>query len=244
MGLIIIIAIIVFLWYQFKVKPSRNEGNPANEFDKAVINSEQIISHNVKKLKKFTEMKISLSYLTGCNWILQNEASNIMYTFRSNGELLITTNGIVQKFSYELIIDNNTILLTKNEVMELYNIVNVQNDFLYLNRVSSNEVLMFLNQTKIKDEVKQIISTNYYNNLNQQKENDFIKNDYDVQSLGFSMQQIWEKENPNKNHLDYIAFLQDKKECDFLLYKEWLQDNPEGNYHNYITYLQYHKYMK
>ncbi|MGL2993684.1 hypothetical protein [Flavobacterium sp. TSSA_36] len=153
-------VIIYIIWYFTKAKSKRKEENSVIEFDRAIKNSEKMISHNVTKAKKYVEKKISLSYLTGCNWVLQNNDSNILYTFRNNGELLITINGIVEKCSYELIIDNNSILITKGDITELYYITNVQNDLLYINRVSNNEILMFLNQTKFKDAVKKIFLNN------------------------------------------------------------------------------------
>ena len=153
MEIIVIIVLVIFLYYQFKVKPKRKDSIPVNKFDKMVLDSEQIISTNITKAKKFAEKKISQSYLTSCNWIRQN-SNNETYTFRSNGELLVSKNGIVDRKKYELIIDNNSLIISENAVSELYNIVLVKDDFLHLHRISTNEILIFMNQTKIKDELK------------------------------------------------------------------------------------------
>lgn len=85
---------------------------------------------------------------------------NILYTFLNNNELLITTNGFVKRANYELIIDNNSILITIDGIIQYYNLVNMRNDYLLLNKVSSNEILFFANQTKFKDELKAIIYRN------------------------------------------------------------------------------------
>jgi hypothetical protein len=158
--LLFFVGLILFICFMRKINSSRKKGFQNSEFDNTINNSEKIITHNIQKAKKYVEKKISLSYLTECTWALQNNNLNILYTFRDNGELLVTTGGIVEKSSYELIIDNNSILISKNDITELYNIVNVQNDFLYLNRVSSNEILIFSNQTKYKD----IVKSGIYNN--------------------------------------------------------------------------------
>lgn len=121
--------------------------------------SNDLISINFNKAKKYIQQSISKSYLTGCSWILANESGeDILYIFRSNDELLITKSGIVERCQYELIIDNNSIIITKNGIIEQYNIVNIQDDFLFLNRLSSDKIMVFANQTKFKDEMKSVIN--------------------------------------------------------------------------------------
>lgn len=122
---------------------------------KEIRNVQNFVNSKVTKAKKFTERSISKSYLTGCSWLLTNDnSSNKIFTFRANGELLIITDGIVSKASYELIIDNNSILITENDITELYNILNIENNFLFLNRVANKSILVFANQTKFKDTLK------------------------------------------------------------------------------------------
>src|SRR5690606_7929199 len=110
---------------------------------------------NDKNEIKKSQMVISKSYLTGCSWILVNEEyQNVLYTFRSNEELLITVNGIVEKADYELIVDSDTILITRKDITEHFFIYKEKDDFLFLRRLSSDEVLFFSNKTKYKDELK------------------------------------------------------------------------------------------
>lgn len=125
-----------------------------NSTQTVVESSSAFINSNFEKAKKYTQKKISKSYLTGCTWILASDTSNIQYTFRDNNELLISNGGIVEKKTYEIIVDNNSILISDDSKTELMNIVLVQNDFLFLNKVSDNKILRFANQTKFKDKVK------------------------------------------------------------------------------------------
>ena len=122
--------------------------------------SEEIISFNISKAKKATQQRISKAYLIGCTWILiskDDSSKNIFFTFRLNDELLITVDGIVERCKYEFIVDNNSILISRSNITEHFTIVNIQNDFLFLNKMSSSEILTFANQTKFKDEMKFII---------------------------------------------------------------------------------------
>ena len=92
------------------------------------------------------------------NYDQHNEINDdVLYTFLNNNELLITINGYVKRANYELIIDNNSILITIDNITQHYNLINMRNDFLILNKVSSDEILFFANQTKFKDELKSIV---------------------------------------------------------------------------------------
>lgn len=250
MEIIILVLFAIFFYYQFKIKPKRKDSIPVNTFDKIVLDSEQIISTNIGKAKKFAEKKISQSFLTGCNWIQQN-SKNEIYTFRGNGELLISRNGIIDKKKYELIIDNNSIIISGNSISELYNIVLVKDDFLQLHRISTKEILIFMNQTKIKDELKIEIEKNYYKHVSKQSEIEnlksefqIIQNDPDFESICYSFRKSWEAENLNKTIYDYIAFLENKHFFSDYLFNKWKEIITEGTQNEYINHLIYKKYLK
>lgn|SRR5690606_5112396 len=150
--LIIFIALIKGLAEVLKSKPIEAASN--------------FVDVKIKKAIKNSQIAVSKSYLTGSSWILINEEySNVLYTFRNNGELLITTNGIVERCLFELIVDSDTILITKNGITEHFFIFNDKDDFLFLRQLSSDQVLFFANQTKYKDELKATllrIAKDYY----------------------------------------------------------------------------------
>lgn len=152
LSLIITIAIIKELGHAFK--------------SKTIEAASDFVDVKIKKAIKNSQIAVSKSYLTGSSWILINEEySNVLYTFRSNGELLITTNGIVERCLFELIVDSDTILITKNGITEHFFIFNDKDDFLFLRQLSSDQVLFFANQTKYKDELKATllrIAKDYY----------------------------------------------------------------------------------
>ncbi|CAN0600852.1 unnamed protein product, partial [Ectocarpus sp. 12 AP-2014] len=139
-----------------------------NSTQTIVETSSSIINSNLVKAKKYTQRKISKSYLTETTWTLVTEIDNIQYIFRDNNNLLISKNGLVEKLSYDLIVDNNSILISDSEVTYLYNIVLIQDEFLFLNKVSEQTILRFANQTKFKD----LMKTEFLKKVNE------IENDY------------------------------------------------------------------
>lgn len=155
MEIIIILIAVFFIW---KFLPKENKKNIKENIANTTEQSAALVNSSYNKAKKSIEKTISKSYITNCSWILTNEVDDdILYTFLNNNELLITTNGFVKRVNYELIIDNNSILITADGITQHYNLVNMRNDYLLLNKVSSNEILFFANQTKFKDELKAIV---------------------------------------------------------------------------------------
>ena len=152
----IVIGIKILLYFiRLSQETKYNVDKYGNTLDKAFKNTQSVVGNNLNKVKKYAEMNISKSYITGCSWLLLNdEDDKVIYTFRDNYDLLITTNGIVEKFNYELIIDNNSILITKNNITNHYDIENIENNFLFLKMLSTEKILIFANQTKYKDYLK------------------------------------------------------------------------------------------
>ena len=140
----IFILIILIGYVIWRNLPRENKRVIAKGIINTTEQSASLVNTSISKAKKSVEKSLSKSYLTSCSWLLNNDlGNNILYTFLNNNELLITTNGSVKKGSYQLIVDNNSILITIDGLILHYNIVNIKNDFLYLNKIASNEVLVF-----------------------------------------------------------------------------------------------------
>lgn len=219
---------------------SENLKTPAEQ-SSAYINS------NLKKAQKAIERSISKSYLVGCSWIKTNdETANVLYTFRSNDELLITVNGIVERAIYELIVDNNSILITRKNITEHYNMVNVENDFLFLNKVFSDSVIVLANQTKFKDLVKAQINDQARQfqkfEIERNKEREKYSAQYDYDHLFESFYFGWQRDNPNKSIYDYIAELEEKTRFDPTEFNLWKKYNEEKSVMDFARYLVDRKY--
>lgn len=149
------LLLIFVVKYIFFNKKKSQQFESSTNFDNVINTSKSVIENNITKVKKIAEQNISKSYITNYNWLLINDSDeNIIYTFRNNNELLITKNGIVEKGTYELIVDNNSILITRNDIIKHYNIINQKNDFLTIQLLSTDKILIFANQTKYKDYLK------------------------------------------------------------------------------------------
>ena len=127
---------------------------------KGFINTEM---ENVKRSisKKFNEQK-----LTGCTWMVVNDLDDdTLYTFRAKNQLIITTNGNVKRAKYELIVENDSIIISKDELDEQFNMEIINDEFLFLNKVSTKDWLLLANQSKFVGESKREIYNQYVTNL-------------------------------------------------------------------------------
>ena len=168
-ALILFFSIVVlFVIYDKKTKNIRNENGesilPLDLMERDLINfkntnetlisAENLIKTNITKAKKNLQIKASKSHLTGCVWLLIDETKDLLYTFKDNNELIITDRISVQKGSYEIIVDNNTILITQNGNTENFELIVESQHFLFLKKFFSNDIVAFANYTKYKDLVK------------------------------------------------------------------------------------------
>lgn len=116
----------------------------------------KLISDSTHKIKSNIELKISKHYLTSFSWVMVNASKDhILFTFRSNNELIITKNGNVEKGSYEVLGQNQSILITRDGSTKHFNFVNLNNDYFFLNKVSTFDVHAFVNQKNFTDQSKQ-----------------------------------------------------------------------------------------
>lgn len=153
--ILIILGGIYLLFRSFKKRPSSELTKDQQRFVKIGENIVDTFQTGYSRVKKNAEKKISITYLIGNNWYLEtNTNDEIIYTFRKNNELLITTNGIVKKKNYEFIVDNNSIIISDNINSEMFFIENLKDNCLFLFKISDKETLVFSNQTKYKDALK------------------------------------------------------------------------------------------
>jgi len=190
------------------------------------------LKKQLEKAKKSIDKSISKSFITGCSWALTNDVNNhVLYTFKNNGELLITTNGNVIRASYELIIDNNSVLITKDNNTEHYNIVHREDDFLFLNKVSTNILLTLVNQTKIKDGLKNRVKKIAQQMQVTQKSLDNEKSRYTINpndDIDFPIVTIHAlgKKHNIKSVFDTIDFMEKNAKKLNISYDTWLRYNP------------------
>jgi hypothetical protein len=125
------------------------------------------------KLQRFSQKLDNLTLLTNQHWVSIDNiiANKTVYIFRSNNELLVSTNGKVEKAKWEYI-GNKSLLIDKAEESYLFKHGFFDENILALKVDSSDEYAVFVNEN------------NYSGDLNSiQKVFDFLKEKYLEPSL-------------------------------------------------------------
>ncbi len=225
MATLILFLIGVFIFYLWRKQKKDPEGfaDLEDKTAKIIEDSVSFTNHNFNRIRKNIEKSSTLNYITNCTWAQKNLDSldEILFTFQSNGLLLKTTNGIVEHCKYELVVDNNSLLITSGGISELYDIVNLKDDLIYLHKISTKENIVLINKTKIKDHNKKQVEVE--NDYKQRERQYYIY----VPNHGFGFMAssiVWQENNPDKTVVDYIDELSKKHNVDYLT---WLLYNPD-----------------
>lgn len=110
------------------------------------------------KLHRFSEKLDNLSLLTNQHWVYIDEvlSNKTVYIFRTNNELLISTNGKVEKAKWEYL-GNKSILIDKISDSYLFKHGFFDENILALKVDSSEEYVLFVNENKYEGELNSII---------------------------------------------------------------------------------------
>lgn len=220
----------------------KNINDLLNNVSDVANQSSDFINSNFNKARKSVEQSVTKSYITGCSWMQINElTTNVVYTFRSNNQLLVTVNGNVTRKEFELLVDNNSVLISHNNLTEHFNLVNVKNDFLFLNKFSSEEVIVLANQTKFKDEMKSTLNIQAkqykdYEIFELNQNNKFQKSE-DADLAFISIHSSYRKQHPNSTIIDFISYLQTFNECKDIKRIEWEKYNKSATDYDFAVYL-------
>lgn len=129
----------------------------ANNTVEHISESIRLVKPKVNSIRRKGNNYFVEDSLTNYNWTLLNdtEYNEITYIFRKGGELLVSKDGDIERWQYELIVDNYSILLTNVDKTEIYSVLVLQDDFLMLNKYSKEEILYFVNKAKFQYFVKE-----------------------------------------------------------------------------------------
>jgi hypothetical protein len=120
------------------------------------------------KIQRFSEKLDNITLLTNQHWVcIDNILNNkTVYIFRSNNDLLISTNGIVEKAKWEYL-GNKSLLIDIKENSYLFKHGFFDQNILALKVDSKEEYALFVNENKYEGEL---------NNVN--RITDFLKTNY------------------------------------------------------------------
>lgn len=134
------------------------------------------ISDIIPKIQKFSQKLDNITLLTNQHWVVLDQQQEIktVYIFRSNGELLISSNGKVNKAKWEYL-DNNSLLIDRLDGVFLFRHGFVDDNILALKVDGKNEYALFVSEQKFKSELNSIATINLfletnYNDLLNRKE--------------------------------------------------------------------------
>ena len=108
------------------------------------------------KLQRYSEKLDNLTLLTNQHWVCIDELSNkTVYIFRSNNDLLISTNGKVEKAKWEYL-GNKSLLIDRKEDTYLFKHGFFDENILALKVDSNEEYAVFVNENKYEGELNSI----------------------------------------------------------------------------------------
>lgn len=111
----------------------------------------------IPKLQRFSSKIDNLTLLTNQHWVLIDDlnVNKTIYIFRSNNDLLISQNGIVEKAKWEYL-GNNSLLIDKKNESFLYKHGFFDENVLALKIDSKDEYAFLINENKYDGELNSI----------------------------------------------------------------------------------------
>ena len=128
------------------------------------------IADIIPKLQKFSKKLDDLSLLTNQHWVVLDELtkSKKVYIFRSNNELLISSNGKVEKGKWEYL-GNNSLLIDKQDESFLFKHGFFDENVMALKIDGKEEYALLVNENRFdgelnsKEKVLEFLSIRYLN---------------------------------------------------------------------------------
>lgn len=115
------------------------------------------ISDIIPKIQRFSEKLDNLTLLTNQHWVLLGElsTSKVVYIFRSNNQLLISQNGLVEKAHWEYL-GTNAMLIDRTTESYLFKHGFFDENILALKLDGIEEYAFLINETKFKEEINSL----------------------------------------------------------------------------------------
>jgi hypothetical protein len=109
------------------------------------------------RIQRYSEKLDNLTLLANQHWVSIDEiySNKIVYIFRTNNELLVSTNGIVESLKWEYI-GNKSLIIEKSENKYLFKHGFFDENILALKLDSTEEYAVFVNENKYDGELNSI----------------------------------------------------------------------------------------
>jgi hypothetical protein len=115
------------------------------------------ISDLIPKIQRFSQKLDNLTLLTNQHWVAIDDIDNkkIVYIFRSNNELLISQNGIVERAKWEYL-GNNSLLIEKKSESYLFRHGFFDENILALKVDGKEEYVFLINENNFEGELNSL----------------------------------------------------------------------------------------
>jgi hypothetical protein len=115
------------------------------------------ISDLIPKIQRFSQKLDNLTLLTNQHWVAIDDIDNkkVVYIFRSNNELLISQNGIVERAKWEYL-GNNSLLIEKKSESYLFRHGFFDENILALKVDGKEEYVFLINENNFEGELNSL----------------------------------------------------------------------------------------
>lgn len=110
------------------------------------------------KFKTVGKKLINSRIIEDTAWILLDDSEQkVLYLFKKNNEFFLSTDGNLKKGRWQLVVDQESLIIELTDLSELYNIFILENNFLIIQKDGTNLYNILANYTKFKTITKRNI---------------------------------------------------------------------------------------
>ena len=113
---------------------------------------EQYIKNIIPNIKQYGKLLSYKEYFLNKSWLLVNAEGNIIqFTFKKNGELIVSTNGDAVKGKWELLSSDKILLESEKSTLQLENLFFNKDIIILLKPSKSEELFILINEEVLKN---------------------------------------------------------------------------------------------
>lgn len=113
---------------------------------------EQYIKNIIPNIKQYGKMLSQKEYFLNKSWLLINVEGNIIqFTFKKNGELIVSTNGDAVKGKWELLSSDKILIESEKSTLQLENLFFNKDIIILLKPSKSEELFILINEEVLKN---------------------------------------------------------------------------------------------
>jgi hypothetical protein len=113
---------------------------------------EQYIKNIIPNIKQYGKLLSQKEYFINKSWLLVNDNGDIIqFTFKKNGELIVSTNGDAVKGKWELLASDKILLESEISTLQLENLFFNKDIIILLKPSKSEELFILINEEVLKN---------------------------------------------------------------------------------------------